>query len=308
MSGPYLREVEVHSEITSACIRFLLTCKVFVTATVDVETSARVVRGFHDLFPYVHEYWMTHLTFMLEKPRQLVDSDSRHRLHKLLQGLAALIEHPDPPSATDGLQGVDPALIRTPNNDLRGSQTALPVVIKEYLSYRATISANRKQVTTDSDDSSEVTASDPTFLTNAYNHFMDAFETLLNGDCPHDHRQLGVCKEKIEEFKSRHGASAYLCRWRGCVWASTGFRTEEERANHERSHKTYYRCPEPDCDNAVGRFSSRQALQRHKEKYHTRVEDISLPQFPLQESKGSLSHGQSLHQRQTQLRPEDLEA
>jgi len=57
------------------------------------------------------------------------------------------------------------------------------------------------------------------------------------------------------------------------MWASIGFRTQEQRAVHEALHKQRFRCTDSDCDFAVSAFNTRASLRKHILKYHTEAEE-----------------------------------
>jgi hypothetical protein len=110
---------------------------------------------------------------------------------------------------------------------------------------------------------------------------------------------MGVAASDVQSFEIRHGISAYLCRWSGCV--SAGFRTDAERTRHETSHTRQFRCPDPSCGFAINGFASRHALRKHMLKYHTGVEELILPDFPIQTPKsgGPLPSSNMAEDRET---------
>jgi len=70
-----------------------------------------------------------------------------------------------------------------------------------------------------------------------------------------------------------------------------GFPSASDRNNHESSHSPQFRCVELDCDFSKIGFNSRQALRKHRLRYHTSVSEVPLPKFghrqPVAERNGS---------------------
>ena len=58
-----------------------------------------------------------------------------------------------------------------------------------------------------------------------------------------------------------------------------GFPSAPDRNYHESSHSPQFRCVELDCDFSKIGFNSRQALRKHRLKYHTSVNEVPLPRF-----------------------------
>lgn len=66
ISGPYLSPFKVHANLTTACLRYLLSCDEFVTGTASASACGRIIKGFHDIFQYVQRFWVDHLLKCLE--------------------------------------------------------------------------------------------------------------------------------------------------------------------------------------------------------------------------------------------------
>src|SRR5438552_112572 len=61
-SGPYLSPFVAHAKITIACARYLLNYTEFTTGALSPTACGHIIKGFHDIFPYVQEFWPEHLT------------------------------------------------------------------------------------------------------------------------------------------------------------------------------------------------------------------------------------------------------
>jgi hypothetical protein len=274
--------------MTIACLRYLLTCIPLIAGAASASTHGHIVKGFHDIFPYVHEFWLDHLLKYNEALRAHPDDEKRVKtVQDLLlstfsssQSCSAL-KAPDPGSSAAVTENFS---LGTESDALR----ALPPAVRHYIAYRKNMPAKQTSSAKGMDSNSDLARTDPTWISSAYRNFQRAFESLLGDAYTLDYHQMSakyyqmtVTSEDVQKFKIRHGKSAYLCRWSGCVWASAGFQSTAEREKHETTHKQQFRCSDPSCDFASNGFASRHALRKHNLKYHTRVEDLVLPAFPV---------------------------
>ena len=75
MSRPYISHFKVHADMTIACLRYLLTC-IPLIASADC-THSYIVKGFHNIFPYVYKFWLDHLLKYNEALRAHPDDKKR---------------------------------------------------------------------------------------------------------------------------------------------------------------------------------------------------------------------------------------
>lgn len=70
-----------------------------------------------------------------------------------------------------------------------------------------------------------------------------------------------------------------ICRFNDCIHGLSGFKTSEERDEHEATHLLDLRCPHSRClYNRAGGFRSAKRLSQHIEEYHaTEEEPIRWP-------------------------------
>jgi hypothetical protein len=287
MSGPYISHFTVHADMTIACLRYLLTCIPLIAGAASASTHGHIVKGFHDIFPYVHEFWLDHLLKYNEALRAHSDDEKRV---KTVQDLLSTFSSSQSRSTLKALDPGSSAAV-TENFSL-GTESdtlrALPPAVRQYIAYRKNMPVKQTSSAKEIDSNSDLAQTDPTWISAAYRNFQRAFESLLGDAYTLDYHQMSaryyqmtVTSEDVQKFKIRHGKSAYLCRWSGCVWASAGFQSTAEREKHETTHKQQFRCSDPSCDFASNGFASRHALRKHNLKYHTRVEDLVLPAFPV---------------------------
>jgi hypothetical protein len=270
-----------HAKITIACARYLLTCTEFATGAPSPTTFGHIVKGFHDIFPYVHEFWPEHLTKCVNSKGGRDDGIWR----AVVDQLRRLVTTFSRPAASMDLE-LSHQLLSTISTAASGQEfPALPQPVQKYLDFRKSTSVT---TTPSRVESASVNAeSDPTIFTDTYSCFRAVFESLVNDRPPFPYIEMKINATDLERFIHRHRSAAYCCRWSGCMWASTGFQTSTERADHENSHKKQFRCSDPTCDFANNGFASRGALRRHVLKYHTKEEDLALPEFSLRGSKNN---------------------
>lgn len=70
-----------------------------------------------------------------------------------------------------------------------------------------------------------------------------------------------------------------VCRFNDCIHGLTGFKTGQERDDHEATHLLDLRCPHSGClYNRAAGFRSAKRLSQHLEEYHaTEEEPIRFP-------------------------------
>lgn len=258
-----------------------MTCRCFVDGPLTLLTQSNVVKGFHDLFPYVNQYWTLHLLESFKEVSACITGSEEdaaiQEIYHLLLPLNQLMKRPMTEGYEDEERGLElgAAAMHTRPLTLKD----LPTGVDRYLAFRKTLARRKVSSAAPNNAPHQPPADDPTLLSVAFSRFQQAFESLLGTESPVTWSTLSVTRDEVDGFRTRHSSSAYLCHWRGCVWGSIGFKDPTERARHEASHEERYCCPDPACDFANRGFTTRQALQRHNETYHMSLQDIVLPEF-----------------------------
>lgn len=300
MSGPYISHLNAHADMTIASLRYLLACSPLIAEEASASTYCHIIKGFHDIFPYVYEFWHNHLIKYFEA---LTAQPADEKRAKTVQDLLSKFSSSQSSSVLRALGSSSNASV-TDDSTLSAKSDALhalPPIVQQYIAHRKKITAKQSSSAKELDSSSDLVQTDPTWIPAAYRNFQQAYESLLGDAYTLDYHQMvtryhqmTVTSEDIQNFKTRHSNSAYLCRWSGCVWASAGFQSTAEREKHEITHKQQFQCSEPSCDFASNGFASRQALRKHNLKYHTRIEDHVLPAFDVSEGKFKMKSGPSI--------------
>lgn len=82
-SGPFINHITAHRNIATSCILYLPTSLAIVNQTISQEAKQlRVLKGYHGLHQYVHNYWMQHLLIFLDS-KQILQEDLCMALQKL---------------------------------------------------------------------------------------------------------------------------------------------------------------------------------------------------------------------------------
>jgi hypothetical protein len=274
-----------HAKIAIACARYLLTCTEFTTGAPSPTAFGHIIKGFHDIFPYVHEFWPEHLTECVNSKGGRDDEIWK----AVVDQLCRLVITFSRPAASMDLE-LSHQILATISTAASGQEfPAFPQLVQKYLDFRKSTSVTTTPLRAESGSAN--VKSDPTTLTDTYSCFRAVFESLVNDRPPFPYIEMKSNAADLDRFIHRHRSAAYCCRWSRCMRASTSFQTPTERADHENSHKKQFRCSDPTCDFANNGFASRGALRGHMLKYHTKEEDLVLPEFSLRGSKSNKAAG-----------------
>lgn len=292
--------------MTIACLRYLLTCSPLISDVLSGSTHDHIVKGFHDIFPYVHEFWLDHL---LNYSKALHAHPGEEKRVKAVQDLLCMLSSSqncfaakvlDPSSGAAAIEDIS---LDVESDALRD----FPPAVRRYIAYKKRMPEKQTSSANGMDSNSELAQTDLNWISGAYRNFQREFESLLSAATSLDYHQMSarychmtVNSDYVHKFKIRHGKSAFLCRWSGCIRASAGFQSTVEREKHETTHTQRFRCSDPSCDFAHNGFSFRQALRKHILKYHTRVEDLVLPAFPISKSRSEKTSEDSHTRTRTQ--------
>lgn len=254
-------------------------------------TDDHIVKGFYDLFPYVHEFWPDHL---LNYSKALHAHSGEQKRIEAVHDLLWMLSSYQTYSAHKVLNPSSGGAV-VEDNTVDGESSVLhefPPAVRNYIAHRKKTPVKQASSASGTDCNSDLTQSDLNWISVAYRTFQTEFESLLSAANSLSYHQMKAlfCQmtansDNVHKFKIRHSKSAFLCRWSGCIWASAGFQTIAEREKHETMHTQRFRCSDPSCEFAENGFSSRHALKKHTLKYHTRAEDLVLPPFPIQKNR-----------------------
>ena len=76
-----------------------------------------------------------------------------------------------------------------------------------------------------------------------------------------------VSAVSFDTFKQHFQSSAFTCRLKFCPRATTDFKSEKLRRQHEIGHTTMCICSKPECESHL--FVSRETLEEHRKKAHS---------------------------------------
>lgn len=91
-------------------------------------------------------------------------------------------------------------------------------------------------------------------------------EALLDANAIQSFPELDI--RALQRFANTYGPAAYVCRYIHCNKATDGFDTLKKRGAHEAAHQRKFRCADSSCVSFAAGFTSRNALNRHNEKWH----------------------------------------
>jgi hypothetical protein len=61
-SGPYLQEGHAHFDVAFSCVAYLSSSICLISPSMaDFEAENRIIKGYHGLHNYAHEFWIHHL-------------------------------------------------------------------------------------------------------------------------------------------------------------------------------------------------------------------------------------------------------
>jgi hypothetical protein len=112
---------------------------------------------------------------------------------------------------------------------------------------------------------------DPTHFSATRHYYQVMLECLLSaegtGSFP------GIDENQLRNFRDTYGASAFVCRYLHCSKSTDGFDSLRQRDAHEASHQRKYRCAHLSCAYFHTGFATRNALNKHNDKYHDTVSE-----------------------------------
>ncbi len=118
---------------------------------------------------------------------------------------------------------------------------------------------------------------DPTFFGEICQRYQAGVEFLLSQD--ESTASCGITQEQIDHFRSIYEVSGFACRYRHCPRSINGFISMKERKAHEVLHIRLLRCADAACEFYPRGFTTKNALQRHNQRYHTKPDDNEIPIF-----------------------------
>ncbi|KAK1458952.1 NACHT domain-containing protein [Colletotrichum melonis] len=259
-SGPFVSPAKAQTEIALSCLRYLSTSMSFVSLACPPPVT-EVIKGYHDLFPYAHEFWFDHLSSSVHIASE---RDLQRLRDKTMTVWASFkkVKSSNEVVETEALNFDEDADAHlAPLFNFLG-----PARKYHIFKNRKSESSRTQLVPLDAEQ-------DPTRLSEAYLKYSSILESLLNNDQSLEAYKSLVSANDWKEFGKRHAYGAYRCRWAGCTQGWSGFQSERERDNHEKSHKPQYRCSDLDCLMA---FDSKGALTSHRRDYHVQENGWTL--------------------------------
>ena len=110
-------------------------------------------------------------------------------------------------------------------------------------------------------------------LTQALKTYQNTVQLLLDSES-----YPGLSREELETFKTTYRTEAYTCRYSRCPRASSGFKSDQLRCQHENDvHKQPLKCTVPECKFGLS-FASNRALKSHIQKHHSLPSAKNYPQ------------------------------
>ncbi|KAJ8131632.1 hypothetical protein O1611_g1993 [Lasiodiplodia mahajangana] len=291
-SGPYLSQLQIQSDLTRVCVRYLQTSTIFLPEFESGCAAIQIIQGLHNLFPYAYEFWIEHASSWKETPGDQSGED----LQRLLPGL---LRHFERNNAAE-VPNADSKEIPGPNPVVAGASpfSEFPYLVRSYIAFKYNSHGqdSKSCKTLDPDE-------DPTKLTEAYLRYREILESLLDGTFPSHSLAGRITNSEISDFRLRSQGSSYLCHWTGCIRSWIGFDNADERNQHEASHKQSYRCREQGCGII---FASQKQLRSHKRSWHMKETDWVIKRKNRHPELTEDTHQTSDYQEEEQLTPNYL--
>ncbi|KAH6613605.1 hypothetical protein B0J18DRAFT_60735 [Chaetomium sp. MPI-SDFR-AT-0129] len=181
----------------------------------------QVIRGVWGFLPFATEFWAVELQELLAFPIQTWHP----RLLSICSELSDLLARAQ--------LGLDVTLSGLQTQKLELIQSHFPGLGYDIaLSLQACRSGHR------------VATSGPSAHPTRVNHIFENYEATVRHMIETQDHPDAVSSE-FQLFCSNFGGHAYLCRFVCCVYAISGFSSNEERTVHESGHKLSFSCPEP---------------------------------------------------------------
>ncbi|KAI1748344.1 hypothetical protein F4782DRAFT_534453 [Xylaria castorea] len=237
-----------HAVATSTCI--LSGLYIFQPSYVSHDRSIRVLRGLHGFHAFAYEHWIDCILHALS-PRDTREDMSQlfSILFEASQKLA--VSQDSPITQNESITTLEPRL------ELLRRFPPLFQTAKEFL-----LARNQKKA-------SYVNSNDVVLEITKLRDVLDNYQITLR-ECLSKQEFPGITAEELAQFRLDHSRAAFICRFSSC---SDGFETDTQRVDHEVSHATPLKCPNPSCQYPP--FSTEQALRRHKRECHDHIIDRS---------------------------------
>ena len=265
-SGPFIDLTASHFSIAFSCISNLISALVlaprYSAGTSELTIETLVVQGGLGLHCYSHAFWAEHVKAYLDRVQDL--DDQAKTLISILQRFATVrkdhatnwVDWPSSEGQSTSFEARH--LSRFP---------LLLALVRDQLHFKEQV----EQMASKVDNPRELTKwklqSDKTFLSLVASRVQEITERLLSLNPS----QLPghIDKKDYDVFAGRFG---FVCRFHACTQC---FESTTERDVHEGTHLPSFPCLQ--CDFFEGGFKSRQDLDRHTRRYHTRPEDSVIP-------------------------------
>ena len=120
---------------------------------------------------------------------------------------------------------------------------------------------------------------DPTLLSEASVQYQAIVELILASSSPAASKTITF--EILQRFREVYGETAFVCRHLHCPRATSGYKSSDERNKHEKVHVKTLRCADSACEFYVGGFTSKTAVRKHNNKYHTERSGFNHLNYPI---------------------------
>ncbi|KAH6714004.1 hypothetical protein BKA61DRAFT_428897, partial [Leptodontidium sp. MPI-SDFR-AT-0119] len=246
--------------ISFSCVAYLNTSLGLLPSKSTSQTrGVLVISGFHGLQLYANQFFTKHLQAYftpLAASRGRPTPELVMELQKLLLFSKNL---DDTVSATSSRV----------NWDMLSEYPQVVSFLQRLIAFREGLKqeeVSSNMLKSPEDVSLESCSSDPTYLSNARHSYQETVEALLSPRAADYFPDLD--SGPLDNFVGIYGPAAYVCRYIHCSKATDGFDTFKQRDAHEAAHQRKFRCADSSCASFATGFTTRNALNRHNEKWH----------------------------------------
>ncbi|TVY46999.1 Vegetative incompatibility protein [Lachnellula occidentalis] len=274
-SGPFLGFSEAQHGLAISCLNYMNSSYCFINSAVSNQAlEMRVLKGYHGLHHYANEFWFQHLLQYTKAGDPVEDEELDMPLWEIREfwkqepGIGAGNLKLDDTTSADKINAQLEALASTPLAQYMGL---------DILTFQKFLSQESSSHQAPAKLKDEELRHDPTHFSDISQHYQNIVRTLM--DCPVNKPPEGIHPQELHTFKQTYVDSAFICRYRECPRYSDGFKTSEDRDNHEKIHTKPLRCADPKCEFFARGFVSKTGLLKHNRKYHPSPEEEAPPAF-----------------------------
>ncbi|KAI9691529.1 MAG: hypothetical protein M1822_007600 [Bathelium mastoideum] len=248
-----------HYDIAFSCTNYLSASLSLVDP--DYDEDRRMIdvgKDLHGLQIYMNEFWMEHVLTYADLACGESDTLPASDLTAVLQIVSTRHE--------SIWSKVNPSIEERLRKNLPGPVDSRVDLFKHHPDVHSLLkmlSAFRKLPNGAAAGKSSDVLRDPTLFTPMLHKYHDMVQRLGTAKSIE-----GLSDTRLAAFKRVYGSTAFLCRIRGCPRASHGFESENDRAEHEKTHSLNLYCNDLSCPyNKLG-FMTAHALKKHMLQCH----------------------------------------